>query len=369
MTARRTRQAASAIALTLALTTVSSQSVGAAPRPKPVGKSTGTSTTWTGNGTWFDGYGYAVSSGNDCAEASPYVEFVLASVKGLSNPTIRFADGPELTMTKSNGGKRGVGSYKYVYQSEDLIDLGALRDAGVTASWTNNASPTLTVGKGCGVYSDLTLSELQSANHQNVSAPVPYFSTCTNFAGWDSGVLRATSNSGLACGSSTWADKTDLSWATSIEASFSYDVSSTYSPRADGIALVIQDTGTSAIGLDGYTLGYLSGGMANSLAVAFRTWTFQNIVVSQNMTDWEDGSLPRVADAGANTGHDVRITITRSSGASTGELKVYLDGSGTAALTTTVNWPTSNSFLGFTGGVGGAAQTTTVDAMTVIWHN
>ena len=87
------------------------------------------------------------------------------------------------------------------------------------------------------------------------------------------------------------------------------------------------------------------------------------------MVDWADVTLTRTDDEGATSGHDVVIDITRDPGASTGTLDLYLDGSGTAALTTTVDWPTAGSYLGFTAGAGGYTQTSTVDDLTVTWHN
>ena len=366
MNTRRSRQllcVAAAIAVTLATT----QSASAARGPKRNGKSSGPSTVWSGNGARFDGYGYTIPAG-DCATASPYIDFVLASVKGVSNATIQFSDGPELSMTKSNGGKRGVSSFKYRYTSEDLIDVGALMSAGVTARWSGGEGAVFTADRACGVFSDMDGTELRDAGHQQMDSPFAEID-CTGFAGWEAGpVLRAATDGMFICGSSTWSDKADLSWATTLTASFSYTVSSAFT-AADGLAFVVQDTSTTALGLDGYTLGYLQGGMTNSLAVAFRTWDFQNIVVSQDMTDWLDAGLAKVADSGALVGHDVVIEIERSAGAATGTLSIYLDGSGTAALTTTVDWPTATSYMGFTAGNGGAAQASKVSDLLVTWHN
>lgn len=150
-------------AAALLLTGFASAAQAAGTQPAGNKKVPASTIAWTGNGTEVvDGLRLPKTMVCD-AEVAPtgyegapvtgeHLIFVLAATKALTNPTLSVA-GTTLTAYKSNVDKKGNSSYKFLYTSEDALDLDALLgdalNRPVVASFTGSATPTLTVGQGC----------------------------------------------------------------------------------------------------------------------------------------------------------------------------------------------------------------------------
>lgn len=91
-------------------------------------------------------------------------------------------------------------------------------------------------------------------------------------------VLQLTPNTTYQAGSAWYNTQQPITNAFST--TFTFDLGNNFSAlslgNADGIAFVIQNSGTTALGPDGCGMGFAdcpsSGGITNSLAVAFKTW-------------------------------------------------------------------------------------------------
>lgn len=106
---------------------------------------------WTGNGVTSDGEdGYLLTSPQCDADDTPYLLFVLAGSKAtVASLSI---DGSSAPMSKANGTKKGVSSFKYTYSPDGSIDLADLLGDGSNVYATHNDSRdtgTLTISHGC----------------------------------------------------------------------------------------------------------------------------------------------------------------------------------------------------------------------------
>lgn len=118
-------------------------------------KSPSTSVIWTGNGTTLDGQSRSLTTVlcsptiGATAEGN-YLLFVLASTKGFTTtPTIKIGTSVAVPMTKSNSGKPGTSSFRYILNSSTQLNLQSLLESGVVASNFGSAAPTLTLSHGC----------------------------------------------------------------------------------------------------------------------------------------------------------------------------------------------------------------------------
>ena len=148
---------------------------------------------------------------------------------------------------------------------------------------------------------------------------------------------------------------------------------------ADGFAFVIQNIGLAALGGDGGDMGYAK--LANSLAVEFDTWwnpefdpnnnhiAVQSCGTASNTADHRMGctlgiqtDLPmRIADGRR---HWVVITYDPSGGGATGLLTIAVDKKTVLTsmlnLGTLLNLTGGDAWVGFSGGTGGATETSEI---------
>jgi uncharacterized repeat protein (TIGR01451 family) len=219
----------------------------------------------------------------------------------------------------------------------------------------------------------------------NPPAPPPVVAT----------VLRLTPNSVYTAGSVWYNAPQQVSAAFST--TFTFELSGSNTPvSADGIAFVIQGSGTFALGPDGCGMGFGTGscsagppaGISNSLAVAFKTYDdgddFNNgntvlinsqgtnpncigdsctIAYNNNLPNAPNSETPiNLADGYA---HTATISYTLTQPLATGSclsnpcLDVVLDGNDLfnggvpVNLSTLLSLANGGAYVGFTGGTGG----------------
>jgi hypothetical protein len=151
-----------------------------------------------------------------------------------------------------------------------------------------------------------------------------------------------------------------------VGAGFSTTFSYTISPGgADGLAFVIQNdpNGPNAIGDPGD--GLAASGIANGVAIAFRTYVFNDVEIDScgvgNTISIGGCVVASISESGLGGTHTVRIDE------SGGMLKVYLDGSqilsGAVNLANAVGGNTA--YVGITGADGSASETATINSWSL----
>jgi len=166
-------------------------------------------------------------------------------------------------------------------------------------------------------------------------------------------------------------DKTGAVWytqkqqiAAGFDTTFSFLVSDEVGGGADGLAFVIQNTSSNALGSGGGSMGY--GGIADSLAVEYDTW--------QNPDDSPGDSHISVQTAGHQPNSPSATFSLRSFGPIPslysvhtsrirylpGTLQVYLDGglvlSVATDLSSLLDLDEGKAWVGFTAATGGSAE-------------
>ncbi len=266
---------------------------------------------------------------------------------------------------------------------------------GSTAAWAQtpcpnspNYSPDFT---GASIPSCLTANNNGDAGYPGlyavVNPPTPPPTVAT--------VLRLTPNSVYTAGSVWYTAPQQVSAAFSTTFTFELSGSNTSVP-ADGIAFVIQGSGTSALGPDGCGMGFGTGscssgpppGISNSLAVAFKTYddgdSFNNgntvlinsegtnpncigdsctIAYNNNLPNAPNSETPiNLADGYA---HTATISYTLTQPLATGSclsnpcLDVVLDGNDLfnggvpVNLSTLLSLTNGSAYVGFTAATGG----------------
>lgn len=140
--------------------------------PKPPA----TSVTWNGRGTTVVGSDRSVTTeicgtSNGAPADGRYFVFVLASTKTISNPTIVFGNDTAVAMTRSSSGSKGTSSYKALYTGS--LNAADLLSAGVFATYSSSAAPTLTLSHGCSGATGPTLTVYNGGSvDYSVSPPV-----------------------------------------------------------------------------------------------------------------------------------------------------------------------------------------------------
>jgi Legume lectin domain len=182
-----------------------------------------------------------------------------------------------------------------------------------------------------------------------------------------SNAIQLTTEGTYATASAVWR-KTPLNVGTGFSTAFSYTIDP--AGGADGIAFVIQNDprGSSALGGDGGGLG--ANGIAKGVAIAFRTYIFNDVEIDSCgvrnrraifIGDCVVASIS-VPAPGLSGRHTVQINE------SGGLLKVSLDGSqilsGSVNLATAVGGNTA--YVGITGADGSASETATIHSWSII---
>ncbi|HEX8816965.1 MAG TPA: L-type lectin-domain containing protein [Terriglobales bacterium] len=193
-------------------------------------------------------------------------------------------------------------------------------------------------------------------------------------------VLRLTPNSTFTAGSAWYNTQQAVSGAFSTTFTFQLSGGNTPDSPADGIAFLIQNSSTSALGPDGCGIGFgdsssgctpASGGIPNSLAVEFNTYFNSGIdpnandVTIQNCSGTGPNSVDPSCSIAVNSnlpdtmadGNVHTVTINYS-GPSTKLLDVILDNvdlfpGGLVFDLTTLGLNSGNAWVGFTASTGG----------------
>ena len=252
--------------------------------------------------------------------------------------------------------------------------------AGTTASWAQGQCPTSPN------YTP-DFSSNQSCLTLNGNTPgYPGFYTAVN---GNTIVLRVTPNSTFTAGSAWYNTPQPVSGAFSTTFTFQLSGGNTEQSPADGIAFLIQNASTTALGPDGCGIGFgdsasgcapATGGIPSSLAVEFNTFFNDGIDPNNN-----DVTIQNCAGTGANSvdptctvvgGVNSNLPITMAdgnvhtvtinySGPSTKLIDVILDNvdlfpptqsnpnGGVLFDLTTIGLTSGNAFVGFTAATGG----------------
>jgi len=164
----------------------------------------------------------------------------------------------------------------------------------------------------------------------------------------DGASIQLTSPDDYQVGSVWYTDRVYIlrDW----ETEFIYSITDGTSPPADGLAFVIQTTGTTALGGTGGEIGY--GGISNSIAICAVSYVTNAITIRENgdYTNYAMFSTMNVVGT-----HTIRIIYKHSINL----LKIYFDE--TSLFNYTYNFETSmrdlingTAYIGFTGSCGGA---------------
>lgn len=199
--------------------------------------------------------------------------------------------------------------------------------------------------------------------------------------------MAADSNNGLQltaaeegqAGSGWNPSKVNLSCG--FDTTFAFEMSG----GADGMAFVIQDSGTKALGASGSGMGYGSNGPAGierSLAIEIDTFGFGGEFQSDHISVQTNGTLPNGSDDAFSLGHAV-MPYELDDGKphsmrvqySPGMLTIYVDDLGTPVLMVPVNLQSIDgesildksgmAWVGFTAGTGGVTQSHIVREWTM----
>jgi hypothetical protein len=245
--------------------------------------------------------------------------------------------------------------------------------AGSTVAWAQcptspNYTPDFSSNQTC-----LTL------NGTPAGSGYPGFYTAVSGSGT---VLRITPNSTDTSGSGWFSTQQPVSGAFSTTFTFQLSGANTSYGPADGIAFLIQNSATSALGPNGCGIGFgdsssgctpPTGGITNSLAIEFNT--YQNPGIDPNNNDV---TIQNCSGTGANSvdpsctvvgGVNSNLAVTMAdgnvhsvtinySGPSTKLLDVILDNTdlfpgGVVFDLTTISLNSGNAWVGFTAATGG----------------
>lgn len=187
--------------------------------------------------------------------------------------------------------------------------------------------------------------------------------------------LKLTQSVGASAGAGWYATKQNVSGG--FQTDFRVRIFDRKGGGADGIAFVIQNTGTSALGGQGGAIGYATNqyfsqtGISNSLAVEFDTWNntgrgWADTAFARHTSIQTNGLNPNSPEESASLGaasigdigdgqiHNIRIKYVG------GVLSVYVDDLATAVLSRTLDIATriqldqGTAIVGLTSGTGGA---------------
>jgi Legume lectin domain len=244
--------------------------------------------------------------------------------------------------------------------------------AGSSAAWAQSCptSPNYTPD----------FSSNQSCVTLNGTNPgYPGFYTAVSGTGT---VLRLTQNTTFTAGSAWYTTQQPVSGAFSTTFTFQLSGGNTGDSPADGIAFLIQNSGTSALGPDGCGIGFgdsssgctpPTGGITNSLAIELNTYLNQGVDTSNNDVTIQNcsGTGPNSVDpsctvvGGVNNNlpstmadGNVHTMTINYSGPATKLLDVILDNTdlfpgGVVFDLTTLGLTSGNAWVGFTAATGG----------------
>jgi hypothetical protein len=243
------------------------------------------------------------------------------------------------------------------------------------------AGSTVTLAQSCPTspdyLPDFTSNQTCLTLNNNGDTGYPGFYTAVSGTGI---VLRLTPNSTFTAGSAWYNTQQPVSGAFSATFTFQLSGGNTSDSPADGIAFLIQNSATSALGPDGCGIGFgddstgcapPSGGIPNSLAVEFNT--YYNPGVDPNANDVTiqncSGTGPNSVDPSCQIAVNSNLPVTMSdgnvhtvtinySGPSTKLLDVILDNNdlfpgGVVFDLTTISLNSGNAWVGFTAATGG----------------
>ena len=246
---------------------------------------------------------------------------------------------------------------------------------GITALGTNGVY--LTSGSGGNLLVDTVSATGPATNGTSTTGLImdgfqqgrANWSTVNNspivsgFSGFTTvGNAQLTSNSTSLSLSQNLNDQASAAWAPTKVSTGSFTTSFTYTPSgamaADGIALVFQNQGTTAIGSDGGYLGYV-GIPGNT--VAYQMNIYAGHVIGTNfITDNSSFSYNSTGGVAINSGHPIHVSLTFNQTNQT--LTENLTDTQTSAtyqhVYDNVNLYSllgATAYLGFTGGTGKAS--------------
>ncbi|MGI8783778.1 MAG: Ig-like domain repeat protein [Acidobacteriota bacterium] len=304
------------------------------------------------------------------------------------NPS-QFGRNVTFTATVIGGAPSGIVTFK-----NGVTDLGtaalnnSFQAAFSTSSLASGSHAITAVYGGDPAHAGST----SPAVTQTVIAPSPTFANFSSTAGLSlvgtaapsGNVLRLTSALTDQVGAAWYSTKQNVT--NGFETTFQFQITDPgglengLNPKggAEGIAFVIQNNSTQALGGGGGSLGY--GGIANSLAVEFDTWNNggnetnnganETALKDNHISVHTNGALANNANENYSMGSASIASPTFSDGAVhivkivyvPGTLKVYLDGSASPKLTvavdlaTKVNLDSGKAFVGFTSSTGAAFE-------------
>lgn len=174
--------------------------------------------------------------------------------------------------------------------------------------------------------------------------------------------LRLTDSSNSQWGSAWHTAKVNV--ASGFQTTFQYTISNPQDDGADGMAFVIQNTSTSALGTGGGGIGY--AGIPNSIAVEIDTYQGDSdpdanhvaIMTRGVNANSDDHSLAQVAVLSPNFTLEGTHTVQIKYGQ--GALNVVIDGASLFGavidLSTTLSLDSGTAWVGFTAATGGASE-------------
>jgi glucose/arabinose dehydrogenase len=261
----------------------------------------------------------------------------------------------------------GVGA-DFVQQISQLTGTDVAASVNATGSATAGGDWDLEFATGT-IASPLAFQSTVLAAYSDLLAPfVNYanFASTTGLqlngnAAQSGNVLRLTPDQRSQRGTAFATQQIGITGDTSFNTQFQFRLSGTSgSGGADGITFMLQNSGVTALGGEGGSLGY--GGIGNSLAIEFDTFQGTGDIDNNHVSILQGGVTTaniatRTAGIDLNSGNPVNAWVDYNG--TTNRLDVYLSSTtvkpGTALLSATVDLPTitgAAAFAGFSGGTG-----------------